>query len=101
MSSQDNNYQEKRNFIRMFIDAKIIITDPDTRETYEGASKNLSGDGVMFTTKKEFNPKQQLQVDISSQQSKLPPLSASFEVIRVEKIDNGLFEIAGKINHMN
>lgn len=98
MSSPNKDYQERRNFIRMFIDAKIKITDPETREVFEGDSKNLSGDGIMFTTEKAFALKQQLQLDISSQQSRLPPLNASFEVVRMKKLENGLYEIGGRLN---
>lgn len=101
MSSDDHHYSERRNFIRMFVDAAVTITDPQTREVFQGDSKNLSGDGVMFVTDKEFTLDQQLQVDISSQQSQLPPLSASFQVIRVNKLDDGRFEIAGKLNQVS
>ncbi|MCW8999652.1 MAG: PilZ domain-containing protein [Kangiellaceae bacterium] len=98
MSSVDKDYEEKRNFIRMFVDAKVIITDPVTGQSFEGDSKNLSGDGVMFTTEQKFEENQILSVDIRSEQSKLSPLSAEFQVVRVIEIGEGRYEIGGKIS---
>ncbi|MGX5174477.1 PilZ domain-containing protein [Aliikangiella sp. IMCC44653] len=97
MSSLNSEYEEKRNFIRMFVDAKVSITDPATSEVYEGDSKNLSGDGVSFITDKKFELNQKLSVDIRSEQSKLAPLSADFEVKRVESLGDGRYEVAGTI----
>lgn len=95
MPSTDNDYSEKRNFIRMFVNAKVKITDPTTGNVFEGMGKNLSGDGAMFTTNNNFKVNQMLRVDISSEKSNLASLSASFEVVRVEDIGDGQFEIAG------
>ena len=97
MSSTNNDYDEKRNFIRMFVDAKVSVTDPETGQVFEGDSKNLSGDGVMFVTETKFEKEQVLTVDIRSEQSKLAPLSAEFQVKRVEKLEDGRYEIAGTI----
>ncbi len=97
MTSTDNDYSEKRNFIRMFVNAKVKITDPSTGKIYEGKGMNLSGDGAMFTTSEKFEVNQKLSVDISSEKSKLAALSASFEVVRVEENADGQFEIAGTL----
>ena len=101
MSSGNKDYEEKRNFIRMFVDAKVTITDPDSGQTFEGDSKNLSGDGALLITDKEFPLEKVLKVDICSLQSKLAPLSAEFVVKRVEKLDDGNFEIAGTIQSVS
>ncbi len=100
MPSDNPNYEEKRCFIRMFIDAKITIVDPSNHKTYDGETKNLSGSGIMFVTSELFQTGQELQVDLSSEQSKLPPLSALFEVKRVKPLDGGQFEVAGSINQV-
>lgn len=98
MSATNKDYEEKRNFIRMFVDAKVIITDPATGHSFEGDSKDLSGDGVMFVTSEKLEEKQVVTVDIRSEQSKLSPLSAEFEVVRVSPLEDGKFEVAGKIS---
>jgi len=98
MTSPTKDYEEKRNFIRMFVDAKVIITDPETGQSFEGDSKNLSGDGVMFTTDQKFSENQKLSVNIRSEQSKLAPRCAEFEVVRVIDNGNGEYEVAGRIS---
>lgn len=101
MSSTNKDYEEKRNFIRMFVDAKVVITDPESGQTFNGDSKNLSGDGALLVTDREFKLNQILNVDIRSEQSRLSPLSAEFEVKRVKPLDNGMFEIGGSIKSVS
>ncbi|NVJ50814.1 MAG: PilZ domain-containing protein [Gammaproteobacteria bacterium] len=97
----DREYEEKRDFIRMFVDAKVEITDPDSGETFTGDSKNLSAGGVAFTCEHSFEVGRTLSVKVSSVQSQLPPLTAELKVIRSDKRDDGSFEIAGSIANVN
>lgn len=101
MSESNNSYEEKRNFIRMLISTNVTISDPETGDSYIGSSQNLSGDGVMFVTDKEFLINQRLKVNINSDSGDLPPLSAEFEVKRVKPLDNEKFEIGGLISNIN
>ncbi len=93
--STENDYKEKRNFIRMFVNAKVRITDLSTGSQYDGEGKNLSGDGAMFATSHKFKVNQRLTIDICSEKSNLASLSAEFEVMRVQDISEGKYEIAG------
>ncbi len=95
MPSTGNDYDEKRNFIRMFVNADVQITDPATSQVYKGQGKNLSGDGVAFTTKEKFELNQKLNLNISSERSAMASLNAEFEVKRVDQLEDGSFEIAG------
>jgi len=95
--SASKDYDEKRNFIRMFVNAKVNITDPKSGNIFHGVGINLSGSGAMFTTDKAFDVGQKLTVDISSEQSQLAPLSAKFEVIRVTEDSDGSYCIAGSL----
>ncbi len=95
MSSMSNDYDEKRNFIRMFVNATVRITDPSTGKTSDGQGKNLSGDGALFTTKEKYSVGQKLSLEISTDQSKLASLSAEFDVKRVEELADGSYEVAG------
>jgi flagellar basal body L-ring protein FlgH len=95
--SNSKDYSEKRNFIRMFVNAKVNITDQHSGNTFQGAGINLSGSGAMFTIDKAFDVGQKLTVDISSEQSQLTPLSAKFEVIRVTEDSVGNYFIAGSL----
>jgi hypothetical protein len=101
MSSLDREYEEKRDFIRMFVDAKVEITDPENNERFIGDSKNLSASGVAFLCQHAFEVGKRLKVKVSSEQSKLPPLQADLVVIRCDKTDNDQFEIAGTIENVS
>ena len=95
MQSMGSEYDEKRNFIRMFVNANVNITDPTTGNIYQGKGKNLSGDGAMFTTDGKFEVNQKLDLTITAENSKMASLNAEFEVIRVIDCGDGQYEIAG------
>ncbi|PWK49959.1 PilZ domain-containing protein [Pleionea mediterranea] len=99
--STDREYEEKRDFIRMFVDAKVEITDPESGKRYEGDSINLSAGGVAFVSSQPFDIDKTLDVKVSSVQSKLPPLSAELVVIRCEKQSDDHYEIAGSIQNVS
>jgi hypothetical protein len=101
MSPTDRDYAEKRNFIRMFIEADVDLTDPSTGKTFKGEGKDISGDGVSIITQQEFTMNQKLAVNIQAKQSTLAPLSAELEIKRVIKLDDGSFEVAGSIAKVN
>jgi hypothetical protein len=79
----------------MFVNAEVTISDPATGDTFKGQGKNLSGDGALFITDREFKIDQKLSLEISSEKSNLASLSADFEVKRVESLGDGKFEVAG------
>jgi hypothetical protein len=95
MSGLGSEYDEKRNFIRMFVNANVEIVDPEDNQRYKGQGKNLSGDGAMFTTDKEFTVNQRLSLEIKTEESSMTSLTAEFEVVRVKGLSDGGFEIAG------
>ncbi|WP_144394922.1 PilZ domain-containing protein [Pleionea sediminis] len=101
MKSLEREYEEKRDFIRMFVDAKVEITDPESGEQFTGDSEDLSAGGVAFMCDHSFDEGRKLVVKVSSVQSKLPPLTANMEVIRSIKGEDGRYKIAGTITNVN
>ncbi|MEE4245833.1 MAG: PilZ domain-containing protein [Kangiellaceae bacterium] len=101
MTTGDRDYEEKRDFIRMFVGARVEITDPATGEQFVGDSKDLSAGGVAFTSSHGFEIGQKLSVKVSSVESKLPPLTADLIVKRSDKLATGSFEVAGSIENVN
>jgi hypothetical protein len=95
MPSTGTDYDEKRNFIRMFVNADVQITDPATSGVYRGEGKNLSGDGAAFITNEKFNLNQRLNLSISSERSSVASLNAEFVVKRVDQLEDGSYEVAG------
>lgn len=101
MTSKNNEYGEKRNFIRMFINTQVTITDPFTGDTFDGQSRDLSGDGISIVTSKEFQLGQELELHICSKHDTMSPLTASLKVKRIIKLDDGMFELAGFIDRVS
>jgi len=95
MPPSSNDYDEKRNFIRMFVNANVKINDPATNQDYQGRGKNLSGDGAMFTTDGEFQVGQKLNLTVSAEQGGIASLNAEFKVTRVNPLGDGEFDVAG------
>ncbi|QGX41406.1 PilZ domain-containing protein [Permianibacter aggregans] len=101
MMNLARDYAEKRDFIRMFVDAKVSIVDLDSGAEYHGEAKNLSGKGLMFEANFEPALDAELRVTVASMQSRMPPLVASFKVVRVIKKDDGMYEIAGELSNVS
>lgn len=99
--AQARDYAERRDFIRMFVDARVEIIDEDSGIEYQGEARNLSGRGLMFEANVEPTAGAALRVIVSSNQSRMPPLHAAFKVIRVQKQKNGLFEVAGELSDVS
>ncbi|NVJ60029.1 MAG: PilZ domain-containing protein [Gammaproteobacteria bacterium] len=97
----DREYEEKRDFIRMFVDAKVEVTDPQSGDTFQGESKDLSAGGVAFVCDHELATGTRLEVKVSSAESKLPPLKADFIVTRCDKQSDNRYEIAGTIENVS
>lgn len=95
------DYAERRDFIRMFVDAKVEIIDEDSGTEYQGEARNLSGRGLMFEADIEPKVGTSLRVTVSSNQSRMPPLHAAFKVIRVHKLKGGRFEVAGELSDVS
>lgn len=97
----ERNYAEKRDFIRMFVDARVEVVDVDTGITHNGEAQNLSGRGLAFVAEFEPAAGSVLNVIVSSRQSRLPPLHAEFQVVRVIPAGGGRFEIAGELSKVS
>ena len=96
------NYTEKRNFIRMAINHDMTYKLDGSDILDQGMCRNLSADGVLFSSNKSINPGTIVDINITPRQSLIMPLDAMIEVIRTTKneADNN-FEIAGIIKEMN
>ena len=91
----DRDYSEKRDFIRMYVNANIRFCKCGESEYFEGSSESLSGNGVAFVTNKKLKIGDQLDVIISSEQASVPPLEMKVSVVRVDPRENESYEVAG------
>ncbi|MEJ2480915.1 MAG: PilZ domain-containing protein [Acidihalobacter sp.] len=87
-------FEEKRDFMRMMVDCDVHCRSADGTGEYEGRVKNLSAQGLLFTSEREIVVGERLELVIRSQGGSAAPLEASAEVVRVDVVEQGrLYEI--------
>jgi len=92
----DKEYSEKRDYIRMFVNAEISFTLNGKSESFSGKSIDLSGKGVAFETSCELKPGDVLDLVLTAEEAKVAPLELKIEVVRVERRQKDLFFIAAE-----
>ena len=81
--SANRSYQEKRNYIRMKIEAPVAIEVSTNGERYDGVCKELSGGGMLVEMDSTLPVGTKTKVSISSSHGHGPMLVANAEVTRV------------------
>ena len=91
---------EKRDFLRMTVDCKVSFTEVDSGASSEGRALNLSGRGVLFRSDSELKLGSKLELNVIPEGTSAPPLNAVVEVVRVEVLEPGNYEIGAMILEM-
>jgi hypothetical protein len=94
------DYEEKRDFKRVKVDAEIRykMLDTDVEEEEVGRVANLSGRGLMFIAERGVPVNSDLEINIQPGTSLTPPLHARVKVVRMEKQRRGTgYEIGAVI----
>jgi len=97
MLADQSDGGEKRDFMRMTVDCKATFTEIESGQNDEGRVLNLSGTGVLFRTDRELKMGTQLELSVISENGSVPPLDAKVEVVRVEVMEPGVYEIGALI----
>ncbi len=92
----DKEYSEKRDFIRMFVNADLDFTVNQQTQSYSGKSIDLSGKGVGFETSCELQQDDILTMVLTAKEAKVAPLELTVKVVRIEKRDDDLFFVAAE-----
>ncbi|MFT5519722.1 MAG: hypothetical protein ACI9IA_000306 [Enterobacterales bacterium] len=100
MSLDDQDYAEKRDFIRMFINAPVDYAIADSGDWQSAVGKDLSGGGLSFTTEGSLSEGDKVDVKLHPISSVTPPLEAKVTVIRVDVEDDGRNMISTKIDRI-
>jgi c-di-GMP-binding flagellar brake protein YcgR len=87
MSQRDRDHDEKRDFIRMRMDAGVILLLDEQR--IEGVCLDLSSTGMQVVARTALQTGERLRVLIPSEHSALKGLDAQTEVVRVSQLDDG------------
>ncbi len=87
------NTDEKRDFLRLSMDSSLAISRDGERQTFSGSVSNLSGSGILFTSRERFKLGTSLKLLLTPSSADLRPLKISAVVSRV--VAKGqFFEIA-------
>ncbi|WP_028237999.1 PilZ domain-containing protein [Stutzerimonas azotifigens] len=87
MSQRDRDYDEKRDFIRMRMDAGVILLLDEQR--IEGVCLDLSSTGMQVEATSSLRMGDRVRVQIPSTHPSLRGLDADAEVVRVSALDQG------------
>jgi hypothetical protein len=93
MDSSERNYSEKRDFIRMKINAALGAKLSAADKIIEGYCRDLSGNGMLVETREHIETGAILDVEVSSDHGHSPTLKAKTRVVRMTKNTNGNYEL--------
>lgn len=83
------DYAEKRDFIRMQINAGIELTILSTGETVAALCKDLSGMGMLLELKQPLEVGTEVQTALPSNARNFPTFKTTARVVRYEHIEGG------------
>ncbi len=83
MNSASRNYQEKRNYIRMKVDAPVNVSLTADGSSFDGICRDLSGGGLMIELYTVLPAGTIAEVTIASGHGHNPMLRAKAEVTRI------------------
>ncbi|CAI3788739.1 hypothetical protein AHFPHNDE_02416 [Pseudomonas sp. MM227] len=93
MSHSDRDYSEKRDFIRMTVDAKVDLRVGDV--VVPAVCKDLSSTGMQLEAQTQLSVGDQVGVHLPSNHPMLSDLDIQAEVIRVESSKQDGMQIIG------
>jgi len=101
MTLGDQDYSEKREFIRMFINAPVDYAITGSDDWKSGIGKDLSGGGLSFMTQDSLSEGDKVDVKLRPMSPVTPPLEAKVTVIRVDADEDGNNTISTKIDRIS
>jgi hypothetical protein len=99
MSQSERDYSEKRDFIRMTVDAKVTLRVDG--QSIAAICRDLSSNGMQVEAQSALRVGEQLQVHLPSEHPSLRDLNADAEVVRSEPAGPGRQTLGLSILKMN
>ena len=87
MSQNDRAYSEKRDYIRMRLEAPVILHHAGQK--IEAQCLDLSSTGMQVEANCQIAVGDRVKVHIPSEHSELKGLDAQTEVVRISQLDDG------------
>lgn len=100
MSFHDQNYNEKRDFIRMRVQTAATLTLTASGEQLPVLCQDLSSQGVQLLMDKPLAEGTGIRLSIPSPTEQLPGLEASGRVMRCVSADEGQFALGVHFDHL-
>ena len=100
MPIEETEYSEKREFMRLFINAPLQYKLEDHEDWSQGTGKDLSATGMAFTINEAVQAGDLIEVRIKPGTEVTPALRAIVKVLRVTEQDDGLFEVSTIIDKL-
>ncbi len=100
MNLANQDYSEKRNFIRMKIDTPVEVSVSSDDTSLSGTCRDLSGGGMLIEVDKALPVGTELEVTINSEHSQHPMLKAITTIARVQANHSGTCTLGLKIQQM-
>lgn len=97
MSRWPVDIPERRDFLRMIVEAKLMFRRHGEDAPHQGRTLNLSANGIRFSTRDRVDESESLQIEIVPERNSIDPLVAVVEVIRVEAQGDGAYVVAGEM----
>lgn len=80
-------YTEKRDFIRLQVNASIQLNIPATGETLTAVCKDLSGTGMLLKLERPLDLGTEVQTVLPSNSPELPAFKTTARVVRHDQVD--------------
>ena len=90
---------EKRYGTRINVGSELRFRSLDSEKFYDALCIDLSGGGVLFSSKHEFQVGEKLEVQVLTGSSTLSSAKFMVTVVRTERQENGLFKIGTSIEY--
>ena len=91
---------DKRDFRRMSVDCPVAFKVIGSNQVINGKVMDLSATGLRIHSAVSLEAGDEIEVNVKPEKTYVPPLYAIAEVLRVDLLDSGNFEIACKILEM-
>ncbi len=88
---------DQRDYRRMPIECEISFRVGGSHEAYSAQARNISSKGMLFRTEHRLQVGDSLVVNVTPAQTIVEPLNARAEVIRIDSLAEGGYEVACKI----
>jgi len=92
----DQEYNEKRDYIRLFVDADLAFTVNQQPQSYSGKCKELSGNGLAFETQCELKQGDMLDLVLTAEKDQVKPLELKVKVVRIENNSDDSYFVAAE-----